>query len=204
MEKNLDACSKSPKIQKFSFEEFHANNNFSGSLLFYSNVWSRAAAQFSLITGVRVLRTNCEESFKVGFLYSSLDSTRWPEGFTALYSAEIALEKVKDAAVLPEGVSLDLIPVATDCDTAKARDNVLRLLEENEVKLFIGPPCRIEAQDICGFLAHPLFRNTTYRKPFVVSTASTYVPLLNYEDLIIRLDIFLSKNISTFCYILTK
>ena len=82
--------------------------------------------------------TSEEETFKVGFLYSSLDSERWPEGFSAIYSAEIALKRIEAANILPKGVKIELVPEATDCDPMRARDSVLRLLNENDVKMFIG------------------------------------------------------------------
>ena len=82
---------------------------------------------------------------------------------------------------------MELVYAATDCDPDKAREIVMRMMEDDEIKLFIGPPCRAEAEDVCGFLAHPYFRDTVYRKPFVLSTAAEYFPMVDYQDNIVRL-----------------
>ena len=130
--------------------------------------------------------SNSGQTFKVAFLYSSLNSESWPEGFTAVYSAQIALQKIHESGMLPPGVDLELVYVATDCDPIRARELVMTLMLDEEIKLFIGPPCTEEAEDICGFLAHPFFRHTIYRKPFVISTAAQYFPMIVYQDTIVR------------------
>ena len=105
---------------------------------------------------------------------------------SAAYSADIALSKIRESDILPPGVDMELVFVPTDCDANIARDSVMQLIKDDDIKVFIGPPCRAEAEDVLGFLAHPHFRDSMYRKPFVLSTASEYFPMVEYQDTIVR------------------
>ena len=71
----------------------------------------------------------------------------WPAGFTSVYSAEIAMEKVRQSTVMPQGVEMQLEFFATDCDPVKARETVMTLMERDDIKLFVGPPCRTGVSD---------------------------------------------------------
>ena len=136
-----------------------------------------------LFSGTR----NDEHVVKVGLLYSSINSTVWPAAFTATYAAELAVQKIHESGLLPNGTSLEIVPIATDCDADVARATGLAVLEEDQIKVFIGPACGPESEQLCGFVAHPFFAGSVYQKPFLIATASVYEPVFEIERKIIRL-----------------
>ncbi len=137
---------------------------------------------------------------KVGLVYSGLGpNSNWPRGFSAKIASEMALEKVYEMGVLPEGLDMQLEFIDTQCDANLGKNLIFDALERNEIKVFIGPACSPVAQSGVAFVAHSFFNQSIYQKPFLVTTSYFYNPIDDNESELIRLEI----QFEIFCHWLT-
>ena len=131
-----------------------------------------------------------QNPIRFGLIYSGIGSANWPGGFVAKISAELAIEKIREAKHLglepAETADLELVPFNTQCDADLAEDILFPILAQDEVKFFIGPGCSIETKSVVSFVAHSFFNESVYQKPFLLASSYFYKPLDKEETTLIR------------------
>ena len=126
------------------------------------------------------------EVVKIGHLYSGLNSSSWPGGFTGRIAAEVAMERIEQAGVLPEDVEMQLVFIDTSCNGEIGKRKLFPVLEANEVKAFIGPECSEVADDVVAFTAHSFFDQKDIQKPWLIHTSYFYNAIDQNENTVLR------------------